>query len=96
MKDYDAIVVWTDYFNRALSRSGGRRMGRDMCMHDPSVTDLSEAAKKAGLKVIDTAPDARYPRRPHLRSGYISLTKTTPKTKALRRIASKLVAQKKR
>ena len=91
MKDYDHIVVWLDYFNKNLSRSQGRRLSKDYCVSAPLLDDLSAAAKKAGYTVHDTNYKVRHPRRANIKSGYITIPKTDPKTRVLYRIAPKLV-----
>ena len=53
--------------------------------------DLSAAAKMAGYDIADTNHKARRPRRPNLRSGYVVVPKTAPKTRILYKIAPKLV-----
>lgn len=77
MKDYDHVIVWTDYFNRNLTRRKGRRVSKDMAIFDPSIQELIEASKSAGFAVSDdkTNETARFPRRPYVRSGYIMLEK---------------------
>lgn len=77
MKDYDHVIVWTDYFNRNLTRRKGRRVSKEMAIFDPSVQELIEASKSAGFMVSSdkTNETARFPRRPYVRSGYIMLEK---------------------
>ena len=77
MKDYDHVIVWTDYFNRNLTRRKGRRVSKEMAIFDPSVQELIEASKSAGFTVSSdkTNETARFPRRPYVRSGYVMLEK---------------------
>ncbi len=95
MKDYGHIVVWLDYFNKVLPRSRGRRVGKEGCVFDPSLKELLEAVKEAGLKTVESEDTVRYPRRPYVRSGYVVLPKeSAPKTAILRRISEKLLAKR--
>ena len=94
MKDYDHIVVWLDYFNKTLSRQKGRRLAKDKCVFDPSLNELIESAKAAGLEPTETDDQVRFPRRPFVRSGYIILEKKLPKTKILDKISEKMVYKK--
>lgn len=96
MKDYSAIVVWLDYFNKTLPRSSGRRLKKDACVYDPSIKDLAAAAEAAGYKVSESRDDVRYPRRPYVRSGYVAVQKSGPKAAALARIGARLADGKKR
>lgn len=91
MKDYDHVVVWTDYYNRQITRGRGRRMAASVCISDPSTTHLAEAAKIAGFEVVEVNEKARHPRRPYVESGYVVLKKTAPKSRMLYRLAPKLV-----
>mgnify|MGYP000197427225 CR=1 FL=1 len=75
MKDYDHIVIWLDYFNKTLSRQKGRRLAKDKCIFDPSLSELIESAKAAGLEPTATDDQVRFPRRSFVRSGYIVLEK---------------------
>lgn len=95
MKDYSTLVVWLDYFNKTLPRSAGRRLARDACVYDPSMKDLTAAARSAGYEVSESKDGARYPRRPYVRSGYVVIPKAGRKSAALSRIAARLVDSKK-
>ena len=94
MKDYDHIVIWLDYFNKTLSRKKGRRLPKDKCIFDPSLNELIESTKAAGLEPTEIDDQARYPRRSYVRSGYIMLEKKSSKTKVLNKISEKLVAKR--
>ena len=78
MKDYDHVVIWLDYFNKTLSRQKGRKLSKDKCVFDPSLNELIESAKAAGLEPTATDDQVRFPRRPFVRSGYIVLEKKFP------------------
>jgi len=94
MKDYDHIVIWLDYFNKTLSRQKGRRLAKDKCIFDPSLNELIESSKAAGLEPTETDDQARYPRRSYVRSGYVILEKKSTKTKTLNKISEKMVAKR--
>ncbi len=69
-------------------------MAKDKCVFDPSLNELIESAKDAGLEPTATDDQVRFPRRPFVRSGYIVLEKTLPKTKILDKISEKMVAKR--
>ena len=94
MKDYDHIVIWLDYFNKTLSRQKGRRLPKEKCIFDPSLNELVESAKAAWLEPTETDDQVRFPKRPFVRSGYITLEKNLPKTKILDKISEKMVAKR--
>jgi len=94
MKDYEHVVVWLDYFNKTLPRDKGRKLSKEKCIFDPSLKELTEAAKAAGLELTETNEKVRFPKRPYVRSGYIVIPKIGPKTKILNKISEKLVSKR--
>ncbi len=94
MKDYEHIVVWLDYFNKTLPRDKGRKLSKEKCIFDPSLKELIEASKAAGLEPTETDDKVRFPKRPYVRSGYIVLPKDGHKTKILNKISEKLVSKR--
>ena len=94
MKDYEHVVVWLDYFNKTLPRDKGRKLSKEKCIFDPSLKELIEAAKAAGLDLTETNEKVRFPKRPYVRSGYIVIPKSGPKTKILKKISEKLVSKR--
>lgn len=94
MKDYDHVTVWLDYFNRHFRRSKGRRLAIAQCVFDPSLKELMDAAQEAGFSIKGHDDQARFPRRPFVRSGYIVIPKESSKTRILSRIAQSMVARR--
>ena len=94
MKDYEHVVVWLDYFNKTLPRNKGRRLSKEKCIFDPSLKELIEASKAAGLEPKESEDQVRFPKRPYVRSGYIVLEKNTPKTNIMNKISNKLVSKR--
>jgi signal recognition particle subunit SRP19 len=84
LKDFDHIVLWVDYFNKNLSRRKGRKVRRDWAVFDPTLTELLDAARETGYDPITEEINelARYPRRPFVKSAYITLTKSENQKKA--------------
>jgi len=95
MKDYEHIVIWLDYFNKTIPKKMGRRVPRDKSVFDPSLNELIDAAKAAGLQPTETNDQVRFPRRPFVRSGYIVIAKEQrPKSKIISLISEKLVSKR--
>ena len=94
MKDYEHVVIWLDYFNKTLTRVKGRKIGKEKCVFDPSLKELTEAAQAAGFEITESEEKVRYPRRPYVRSGYIVLPKGSSKTNILNKISQKLVLKR--
>ncbi len=94
MKDYEHVVIWLDYFNKTLPRNKGRRLQKEKCIFDPSLNELVDASKAAGLEIKESDDKVRYPKRPYVRSGYVILPKNMAKTKLLEKISEKLVTKR--
>ena len=94
MKDYEHVVVWLDYFNKTHPRNKGRKLPKEKCVFDPSLKELVDAAKAAGLELKETEEKVRFPKRPYVRSGYIVIPKNSTKIKILNKISEKLVAKR--
>jgi signal recognition particle subunit SRP19 len=94
MKDYEHVVVWLDYFNKTLPRDKGRKLSKEKCVFDPSLNELIEATKAAGIELTESDEKVRFPKRPYVRSGYIIVPKDGPKTKILNKISEKLVSKR--
>ncbi len=94
MKDYEHVVIWLDYFNKTLTKKMGRRLPKDKCVFDPSLKELIDATVEAGFSPKESDDKVRFPRRAFVRSGYVIITKSTPKAKILYRISEKLVAKR--
>jgi signal recognition particle subunit SRP19 len=95
LKDYEHVVVWLDYFNRNLKRRQGRKVNRDKAVFDPTIQELVEAARAAGLQFSDQEinSDARFPRRSFVKSGYIMVAKKEgiKKSQIIDEVANKLL-----
>ena len=94
MKDYEHVVIWLDYFNKTLPKKMGRRVSREKSIFDPSLKELIDAAKAAGFNPTETNDQVRFPKRPYVMSGYITLPKDQTKVKIISSIAEKLVVRR--
>ena len=92
MKDYGYVIIWLDYFNKNLSKRKGRRISKKLAIYDPTLEELCKASKDLNLAISDENINnqARYPRRPYVRSGYLMLPKSEKKSNLLNKIARKL------
>ena len=94
MKDYEHVVIWLDYFNKTLPRNKGRKLPKEKCIFDPSLKELIEASKAAGLEPKETEEQVRFPKRPYVRSGYIVLERNATKINIMNKISNKLVSKR--
>jgi signal recognition particle subunit SRP19 len=94
MKDYDNVIVWLDYYNKGLSRNKGRRLSKSLSVYDPLLDELINAAISLGYEIPkDQINDsARFPRRPHIKSGYIMISKNNLlKNMILKKLGERLI-----
>ena len=94
MKDYDNIILWLDYYNKGLSRTKGRKISKSLAIYDPLMSELLEAAISLGCDVPkdQVNESARFPQRPHIKSGYIMLSKNNIlKNNIMKDIAGKMI-----
>ena len=63
-----------------------------MAVYDPMITELIGAAESLGYQVEkDQINDgARFPKRPHIKSGYIMISKKEKKTSVVNQIAKEM------
>ena len=94
MKDYEHVVIWLDYFNKTLPRKKGRRLSKEKCIFDPSLKELIDATKAAGLEPTETEDQVRFPKRPYVRSGYVVVEKKSTKSSIMNKISEKLVSKR--
>ena len=94
MKDYEHVVIWLDYFNKTLLRNKGRKLPKEKCVFDPSLKELIDASKAAGLEPTESQEQVRFPKRPYVRSGYIVLEKNATKINIMNKISNKLVSKR--
>jgi signal recognition particle subunit SRP19 len=100
LKDYDHVILWLDYFNKNLKRRQGRKVNRDQAVFDPTVQDLTEAAKAAGFEFSqeEVNDNARFPRRSFAKSGYVMVAKkeAVKKSQMINAVAEKMLQKKSR
>jgi signal recognition particle subunit SRP19 len=100
LKDYDHVILWLDYFNKNLKRRQGRKINRNQAVFDPTVQELAEAAKAAGLQFSEQEvnSEARYPKRSFVKSGYVMIAKKegVKKSQIIDAVAEKMVQKRSR
>jgi len=85
MKDYERLVIWTDYFNSSNSRKCGRRVPLNVSVRNPTLDELHEASKRAGYEASCTK--AFYPKHVSIESGYVSIKRTKSKVQMIKEIS---------
>ncbi|MGD9673958.1 MAG: signal recognition particle subunit SRP19/SEC65 family protein [Candidatus Nitrosocosmicus sp.] len=97
MKDYNSVIIWLDYFNKNLSREKGRKVSKSLAVYDPLVSELVSAVESLGHSVDKDQINegARFPKRSHIKSGYIMIEKKGLKKNSLvKGISEKIVVNR--
>ena len=89
-RDEDTIVIYPCYFDKALSRSSGRRLSLNRAVEKPNIDSLAKAARLIG-ETIKIEKEAKHPSAPFRSDGRILISNPSDsKQKILQKIASKL------
>jgi signal recognition particle subunit SRP19 len=89
-KGLDKFVLWPHYFDRALSRAQGRRVGADQAVKGPDAKWIEVAAKRLGLDP-ELEEKASHPSVPYEKSGRVLIArKGKPKQTWLHEVAAKM------
>ncbi len=89
MRDKEHIIVWVDYYDREISRRGGRRVSKKLSVEDPKIEDVLKATKRAGFSPTSEKEKA-FPRFWWKMRGRVIVKRKYSKTKTLRVIGEKL------
>ncbi|MFQ5985872.1 MAG: signal recognition particle subunit SRP19/SEC65 family protein [Thermoplasmata archaeon] len=87
------VVLYPLYFDATASRQEGRKVPRELAVRDPSLEELTEAARRKDYRV-EAEPRAAHPRRPAKREGRILIVGGGTKTAILHAVAKELKAQR--
>lgn len=84
-------ILYPCYFNAALQRSEGRRVNRSRCIKNPVLSDIVQAAKKAGLTF--RTEEKHHPAYWWRHEGRMVVTWDGSKEGLIRKVASRLEAK---
>ncbi len=89
-RDYigERIVIWPVYIDSTKSRSKGRKLPRELCIPNPRVDEIVEAAKLLGLDPI--VEEKSYPREWWVYDKRVVVLKQGSKRETLKLIAEKV------
>ena len=90
MRKQDKAIIWPAYFDQTKTRKNGRRVPKNMAVPSPKIEEISEAAKKVGLK-NEVVATTGYPKTPWQKTGCILVEKKTPKEQIIKKLAKQLV-----
>jgi len=72
----------------------GRRVAKSLAITSPKLEEIQNAIESIGLRA-EVVFDAKYPKSPWQKAGYILIPKKGLKAKTMREIAKKLVNMRK-
>ena len=78
----DRCIIYPVYFDKSVSKKFGRRLNKKFCIEKPTVTQLSKAAKAAGIHHTLESEKA-HPTQPWKKDGRILVAKKGPKQEIL-------------
>ncbi len=87
------LVLWPVYFDKAKSRSEGRRVPLELAVEKPTAELIRKAAEKAGYKA-ELDPNAAHPATWFEYRGRVFVYTNERKTEVLRKVAAQLRALK--
>lgn len=83
------MVLWPEYFNVRATRAQGRRVPKELAVHNPTGEMVLEAVKKTG-RDCHLLEDKSYPRTSWKTTGAVAVEKTGSKTELLTAVAKEL------
>ncbi len=86
LRNEERIVLWPIYFDRARSRSNGRRVPKKVAVNSPTVEDIAIAAKRLRLAPL-VEPEKAHPRYWWRKNGRVLVNPTTRKEVILYSVA---------
>jgi signal recognition particle subunit SRP19 len=88
-RDEDKYVVWPVYFDKSISKLGGRKVPKKHAVEKPSLENIAKAAKSLGLHPV-LEKNCAYPSKHWKKEGRLLVDKKGPKSKMLVQIANRL------
>ncbi len=80
------IIIYPEYIDAKKSRSEGRKIRRELCIPNPRLEEIYEAAKILGLNP-EMQKDKKYPKNWFYSRGRIIVDKKKSKLEILKEIA---------
>jgi signal recognition particle subunit SRP19 len=91
MRKQEKIIIWPLYFDSLKTRKEGRRAPKSLAIASPKISELKDAAEKAGLK-CELVADASHPKMPWLKTGMLLIERDNgAKEEIIKKIAKQLL-----
>jgi len=90
MRKQDKAIIWPAYFDATKTRSGGRRVPKNLAVQNPKVEELQTAARRLRLE-NEVVAQVAFPKVPWQKTGSLLVEKRTPKEQIIKNLARQLV-----
>ena len=84
------IVIWSAYFDSTKTRADGRKISKRLAVPSPKSIEIVNAVEKIGL-TYEFISDAKYPKTPWLKTGFLLVNKLKTKSQTIQKIAIQLL-----
>jgi len=88
-KDDHKLVIWPIYFDKNISKSKGRKIGKKYSIEKPDIEKIAKAAKSLGLNPI-IEKNSSHPSKSWRKEGRIIIDKKDAKSKLIFQISKYL------
>jgi len=88
-RDDHKLIIWPIYFDKNISRSKGRKIGKKFSLEKPDIEKIAKAAKTLGLNPI-IEKNASHPNKSWKKEGRVIVDQKDAKTKIIFQIAKML------
>jgi signal recognition particle subunit SRP19 len=88
-RDEDKYVIWPVYFDKSVSKLGGRKVPKKHAVENPSLENIAKAAKSLGLHPV-LEKNCAQPSKHWKKEGRLLVDKKELKSKMLVQIANRL------
>ena len=83
------MVIWPSNLDSTKTRRSGRKLPKSQSVQSPRLDELNEAAKTLGMDHEGVSGKSRPPSWWE-KGGYLIITKSTPKSEAIRSLANEV------
>jgi signal recognition particle subunit SRP19 len=88
-KDDHKLIIWPIYFDKNISKSKGRKIGKKYSIEKPDIDKIAKAAKSLGLNPI-IEKNSSHPSKSWRKDGRIIIDKKDSKSKLIFQISKYL------
>jgi len=95
MRNKGKNILWPEYLDSSRSRSEGRRLPKRLSVSSPRIEEIQRVIKSLGLE-FEITQETSYPKTHWQKTGHIVLLKRESKTTVIRKIAMRILEERKK